>query len=39
MPQNLKEAHHQLDLAKKRYYCKKPFENDEEMIKKESMTK
>lgn len=50
MPQDLKEAHHQLDLAIEKCYRNKPFENDEErleylfklyeeMIKKESMTK
>jgi len=32
MPQGLKEAHHQLDLAIERCYRKKPFENDEERL-------
>ena len=32
MPQNLKEAHHQLDLAIEQCYRKKPFENDEERL-------
>jgi len=50
MPQGLKEAHHQLDLAIEKCYRNKPFESDEErleylfklyeeMVKKESMTK
>jgi len=50
MPKDLKEAHHQLDLAIEKCYRDKPFDNDEErleylfglyeeMIKKESMTK
>jgi len=32
MPQGLKEAHHQLDLAVERCYRKKPFESDEERL-------
>jgi hypothetical protein len=32
MPQGLKEAHHQLDLAIERCYRKKPFESDEERL-------
>lgn len=32
MPQGLKEAHHQLDLAIEKCYRKKPFENDEERL-------
>jgi len=32
MPQGLKEAHHQLDLAIERCYRKKPFKNDEERL-------
>jgi hypothetical protein len=32
MPKNLKEAHHQLDLAVERCYRSKPFENDEERL-------
>ena len=32
MPQELKEAHHQLDLAIERCYRKKPFESDEERL-------
>ncbi len=32
MPQDLKEAHHQLDLAIERCYRKKPFESDEERL-------
>jgi len=50
MPQDLKEAHHLLDLAIERCYRKKPFESDEErleylfglyeeMIEKESISK
>ncbi|MEA1915985.1 MAG: DNA methyltransferase [Campylobacterota bacterium] len=50
MPQDLKEAHHQLDLAIEKCYRNRPFENDEErleylfklyeeMIKKESIAK
>ena len=33
MPQGLKEAHHQLDIAIEKYYRNKPFENDEERLK------
>jgi len=32
MPQDLKEAHHQLDLAIEQCYRKKPFESDEERL-------
>ena len=32
MPQGLKEAHHQLDLAIEQCYRKKPFESDEERL-------
>ncbi len=32
MPQGLKEAHHQLDLAIEKCYRKKPFESDEERL-------
>ncbi len=32
MPQGLKEAHHQLDLAVERCYRSKPFETDEERL-------
>jgi len=32
MPQDLKEAHHQLDLAIEKCYRNKPFENDEERL-------
>lgn len=32
MPQGLKEAHHQLDLAIEKCYRSKPFENDEERL-------
>ena len=32
MPQNLKDAHHELDLAVERCYRKKPFGNDEERL-------
>ena len=32
MPQGLKDAHHQLDLAIEQCYRKKPFENDEERL-------
>ncbi|MEJ5963471.1 class I SAM-dependent DNA methyltransferase [Pedobacter immunditicola] len=32
MPQSLKEAHHQLDLAVERCYRSKPFESDEERL-------
>ncbi|MFT5660204.1 MAG: hypothetical protein ACI9TV_000845 [Sulfurimonas sp.] len=32
MPQDLKEAHHQLDLAIERCYRKKPFKSDEERL-------
>ncbi len=32
MPQGLKEAHHQLDLAIERCYRKKPFVSDEERL-------
>lgn len=32
MPQGLKEAHHQLDLAIEKCYRAKPFENDEERL-------
>jgi hypothetical protein len=32
MPQDLKEAHHQLDLAIEKCYRAKPFENDEERL-------
>jgi len=32
MPEGLKEAHHQLDLAIERCYRKKPFESDEERL-------
>ncbi|QOY55703.1 class I SAM-dependent DNA methyltransferase [Candidatus Sulfurimonas marisnigri] len=32
MPQGLKEAHHQLDLAIEKCYRNKPFENDEERL-------
>ena len=50
MPQDLKEAHHRLDLAIERCYRKKPFESDEErleylfrlyeeMVEKENITK
>jgi len=50
MPQGLKEAHHQLDIAIEKCYRAKPFENDEErleylfrlyeeMVEKEKITK
>jgi hypothetical protein len=32
MPQNLKDAHHELDLAVERCYRKKPFGSDEERL-------
>ena len=32
MPEDLKEAHHQLDLAMEKCYRNKPFENDEERL-------
>jgi hypothetical protein len=32
MPQNLKDAHQQLDLAVEQCYRKKPFESDEERL-------
>jgi uncharacterized protein YqiB (DUF1249 family) len=32
MPQDLKEAHHQLDLTIEKCYRNKPFENDEERL-------
>ena len=32
MPQGLKEAHHQLDLAIEKCYRNKPFDNDEERL-------
>lgn len=32
MPEDLKEAHHQLDLAIEKCYRAKPFENDEERL-------
>jgi type I restriction-modification system DNA methylase subunit len=32
MPEDLKEAHHQLDLAIEQCYRKKPFESDEERL-------
>lgn len=32
MPQGLKEAHHQLDLAIEKCYRNKPFESDEERL-------
>ena len=32
MPEGLREAHHQLDLAVERCYRKKPFESDEERL-------
>jgi len=32
MPQGLKEAHHQLDLAIEKCYRSKPFANDEERL-------
>jgi hypothetical protein len=32
MPQDLKEAHHQLDLAIEKCYRNKPFENNEERL-------
>jgi hypothetical protein len=32
MPQSLREAHHQLDLAVERLYRSKPFESDEERL-------
>lgn len=32
MPQDLKEAHHQLDLAIEKCYRKKPFKSDEERL-------
>lgn len=32
MPEGLKEAHHQLDLAIEKCYRNKPFENDEERL-------
>jgi hypothetical protein len=32
MPSDLKEAHHQLDLAIERCYRVKPFESDEERL-------
>jgi hypothetical protein len=32
MPTDLKEAHHQLDLAIERCYRAKPFESDEERL-------
>ena len=32
MPEELKEAHHQLDLAVERCYRSKPFESDEERL-------
>jgi hypothetical protein len=32
MPEGLKEAHHQLDLAIEQCYRKKPFESDEERL-------
>ena len=33
MPEELKAAHHQLDLAVERCYRTKPFESDEERLK------
>ena len=32
IPEGLKEAHHQLDLAVERRYRKKPFTSDEERL-------
>jgi len=32
MPNGLREAHHQLDLAVERCYRSKPFESDEERL-------
>ena len=32
MPEELKDAHHQLDLAVERCYRSKPFESDEERL-------
>ena len=32
MPQNLRDAHHELDLAVDRIYRKEPFKNDEERL-------
>jgi hypothetical protein len=32
MPEDLKEAHHQLDLAVERCYRKEPFSSDEERL-------
>jgi len=32
MPKELREAHHQLDLAVERCYRSKPFESDEERL-------
>lgn len=32
MPEGLREAHHQLDLAVERCYRSKPFESDEERL-------
>ena len=32
MPEDLKKAHHQLDLAIEQCYRKKPFESDEERL-------
>lgn len=32
MPEDLRKAHHELDLAVERLYRKKPFENDEERL-------
>jgi hypothetical protein len=32
MPQGLREAHHQLDLAVEQCYRSKPFESDEERL-------
>ena len=32
MPQGLKVAYHQLDLAIEKYYRSKPFENDQEKL-------
>ena len=32
MPEGLREAHHQLDLAVERRYRTKPFETDEERL-------
>ena len=32
MPEGLRQAHHEMDLAVEQCYRKKPFENDEERL-------